>query len=71
LWWTDVLRAKTGVKARDFADAKRETAELAERFKTPEILKRIRRLEEMRQHLGSNIQEALAIEVAFLKVFGT
>ncbi|HJT80432.1 MAG TPA: AAA family ATPase [Chthoniobacterales bacterium] len=70
LWWTDVLRAKTGVSARDFSNAKKETAELADRFKTPEILKRIRRLEEMRNHLGYNIQEALAIEVAFLKVFG-
>jgi hypothetical protein len=37
----------------------------------PEILKRIRRLEEMRDHLGRNIQEALAIEVAFLSVFGS
>lgn len=71
LWWTDVLRAKTGVTARDFSNAKKETAELSERFKTPEILKRIRRLEEMRNHLGYNIQEALAIEVAFLKVFGS
>jgi DNA polymerase-3 subunit delta' len=71
LWWADVLRSKTGVNARDFANAKKETAELAERFNTPEILKRIRRLEEMRSHLSYNIQEALAIEVAFLKVFGS
>lgn len=71
LWWTDVLRTKTGVSVRDFSNAKKETGELAERFKTPEILKRIRRLEEMRNHLGYNIQEALAIEVAFLKAFGS
>jgi hypothetical protein len=38
---------------------------------TPEILRRIRRLEELRDHLGRNIQEALAIEVAFLEVFGS
>jgi DNA polymerase III subunit delta' len=71
LWWSDVLRAKTGVVARDFPNLKKETAQLAERFKTPEILKRIRRLEEMRDHLAYNIQEALAIEVAFLRVFGS
>lgn len=71
LWWTDVLRAKTGVDARDFPNSKKETASLADRFRTPEILKRIRRLEEMRDHLGYNIQEALAIEVALLKVFGS
>ncbi|HEY4281560.1 MAG TPA: AAA family ATPase [Chthoniobacterales bacterium] len=70
LWWTDVLRAKTGVKARDFPDLKAEIDSLAARFQTPEILKRLRRLEELRNHLGQNIQEALAIEVAFLKVFG-
>jgi DNA polymerase-3 subunit delta' len=71
LWWSDVLRAKTGVAARDFPNLKKETAELSGRFKTPEILKRIRRLEDMRDHLAYNIQEALAIEVAFLRVFGS
>ena len=71
LWWSDVLRAKTGVVARDFPNLKKETAELSGRFKTPEILKRIRRLEQMRDHLAYNIQEALAIEVAFLRVFGS
>jgi DNA polymerase-3 subunit delta' len=71
LWWSDVLRAKTGVAVRDFPQLKKETAELADRFRTPEILKRIRRLEQMRDHLAYNIQEALAIEVAFLRVFGS
>jgi hypothetical protein len=32
-------------------------------------LQRIRCLEELRDHLGRNIQEALAIEVAFLAIF--
>ena len=71
LWWTDVLRSKTGVNARDFPDLKTEIDSLAARFRTPEILKRLRRLEELRDHLAYNIQEALAIEVAFLKVFGS
>ena len=71
LWWADILRAKTGVKSREFAAAKDDISRLAERFKVPEILKRIRRLEEMRDHLAYNIQEALAIEVAFLRVFGS
>src|SRR6266550_5633011 len=35
LWWTDVLRAKTGVKARDFPDLKSEIDSLAARFQTP------------------------------------
>jgi DNA polymerase-3 subunit delta' len=69
LWWSDVLRANTGVDRRELPGAKRETEALSARLKTPEILRRIRRLEELRDHLGRNIQEALAVEVAFLSVF--
>jgi DNA polymerase-3 subunit delta' len=70
-WWTDVLRASKGVVQRDLAPAKKETAELAKRFSSTEILRRIRYLEELRDHLGRNIHEALAIEVAFLAIFTT
>lgn len=69
LWWSDVLRANTGVARRDLPAAKKQTEALAARLKTAEILRRIRRLEELRDHLGRNIQEALALEVAFLSVF--
>jgi len=69
LWWSDVLRANTGVPRRELPNANRETEALAARLTTPEILGRIRRLEELRDHLGRNIQEALAVEVAFLSVF--
>ncbi len=70
-WWTDVLRASNGVVQRDLAHAKKETAALATRFSSAEILKRIRCIEELRDHLGRNIHEALAIEVAFLAMFTT
>jgi DNA polymerase-3 subunit delta' len=69
LWWSDVLRANTGVARRELPKAQKKTETLGSRLKTPEILRRIRRLEEMRDHLGRNIQEALAVEVAFLSVF--
>jgi DNA polymerase III subunit delta' len=68
-WWTDVLRASNGVAQRNLADAKNETAAMVARFNTAEILKRIRCLEELRDHLSRNIQEALAIEVGFLAIF--
>jgi DNA polymerase-3 subunit delta' len=68
-WWTDVLRARKGVAQRNLPDANKETAALAARFSTAEILKRIRYLEELRDQLGRNIHEALAIEVAFLTIF--
>jgi DNA polymerase-3 subunit delta' len=70
-FWSDVLRACTKVDRRDLLAAKKETAALAERFSAPEVLRRIQRLEELRDNLGRNIQEALAFEVAFLEVFGS
>ena len=54
---------------RDIPAAKQQTAALARRFSTAEILRRIRSLEELRDHLGRNIHEALAIEVGFLTIF--
>jgi len=68
-WWTDILRACTKISRRDLPAAKKETAALAERFTVSEVLKRIQRLEGLRDNLGRNIQEALAFEVAFLEVF--
>jgi DNA polymerase-3 subunit delta' len=69
-WWSDVLRACNDVSRCDFPAAQNEIAAMAARFTMPEILRRIQRLEEMRDNLGRNIQEALAFEVAFLEVFG-
>jgi DNA polymerase III subunit delta' len=68
-WWSDVLRSSNGVAQRSLPRAGEETGALASRFSTAEILKRIRCLEELRDHLNRNIHEALAIEVAFLAVF--
>src|SRR5213596_1005125 len=68
-WWTDVLRASNGVTQRDLPNARKETGALAKRFPTTEILRKLQRLEELRDQLGRNIQEALAIEVAFLGIF--
>jgi DNA polymerase-3 subunit delta' len=68
-WWTDVLRARNDVAQPPMLIGKQETAALVRRFSTAEILKRIHSLEELRDHLGRNAHEALAIEVAFLAIF--
>ena len=68
-WWSDVLRSSSEVSRIDLPNARRETGALANRFTPTEILRRIRCLEELRDHLNRNIQEALAIEVAFLAIF--
>ena len=69
LWWGDVLRVSNGVAGRELPTAQASTEAWARRLTTPGILRRLRRLEELRDHLGRNIQEALALEVAFLHVF--
>jgi DNA polymerase-3 subunit delta' len=69
LWWSDVLRASVGIAARDLPSARAKTEAIAARLTTAEILRRVRRLEEFRDHLGRTIQEALAVEVAFLSAF--
>jgi DNA polymerase-3 subunit delta' len=70
-WWSDVLRSSNEVAQRNFASARKETGALASRFSTVEILRRVRCLEELRDHLNRNVHEALAIEVAFLTIFTT
>ena len=70
-WWSDVLRVSNGIEAKELPAAQSETTAIAKRFNTTDILRRIRALEELRDHLGRNIQEALAIEVAYLAVFSS
>jgi len=67
-WWTDVLRASNGV-ARVIWQCKKGNRRLAARFTTAEILKRIRALEELRDHLGRISKKPSAIEVTFLTIF--
>jgi DNA polymerase-3 subunit delta' len=68
-WWNDVLRAKNAIERTDVPEARSRTTKIAARLSTADILRRIRRVEELRDHLGRNIQEALAVEVAFLTIF--
>ncbi len=70
-WWTDVLRARSEIAEMNLPALAKETKAVAARFETPDILRRIRRLEELRDHLDRSIQEALAIEVAFVRIFGS
>ncbi|MEI6351710.1 MAG: hypothetical protein WCP06_11465 [Verrucomicrobiota bacterium] len=69
-WWGDVLRQQHQSSGLDFPLYAADTAALAQRFSTPEILRRVSALENLRENFGRNVQEQLAIEVAFLKAFG-
>ncbi len=59
-WWGDALR-RTMTEA-DLTDATPHTTD---------ILRRLTAIEELRENLDRNIQEALALEVAFLQIFGS
>ncbi|MDD5350183.1 MAG: hypothetical protein PHQ12_08230, partial [Chthoniobacteraceae bacterium] len=59
-----------GESALDFPGYRAHTAALAQRLTTPDILRRVSALEALRENFGRNVQEQLAIEVAFLEAFG-
>jgi DNA polymerase-3 subunit delta' len=69
-WWADVLRQQQRAAGLDLADYAADTARLAEAIPPHEALARLAALDEMRENLGRNIKEDLAIEAAFLKAFG-
>ena len=69
LWWADVLRAKVGASDRHLVECEKATTRIGQGMTTAEVLKRIRRLEELRDHLNTTAQEALVLEVACLSVF--
>jgi DNA polymerase-3 subunit delta' len=69
-WWGDVLRQQQGVEVLDFPAYAANIAALAARLGTPESLRRISALEALRENFKRNVQEQLAIEVAFLGAFG-
>ena len=69
LWWADILRGKVGENTLHLPRCEKATKKMAQRMTTGEVLSRIRRLEEMREHLDTTAQEALVLEVACLRVF--
>ncbi len=69
-WWADVLRHQHGAIALDLPEAAPDTASLAVRLTVANCLQRAAALETLREHLNNpGVQEQLAIECAFLKVF--
>ena len=69
LWWADVLRAKVAKVERLLESCAQATEKLAGQLNTAAVLKRVRRLEEMRDQLNTNAQEALVLEVGCLHIF--
>ena len=68
-WSGDALRQKQDIKELDFPEHSQNTKLLGESLTTEDLLNRISALEELRSDLGTNVQEALAIEVGFINAF--
>lgn len=68
-WWGDILRQQHAVTHLDHPEAAAETSIVANRVSTPEALRRAAAITTLREHFERNVQEALAIEVAFLEAF--
>jgi DNA polymerase-3 subunit delta' len=69
-WWADVARQQIQSAHLDFPQFGETTAQLASRISTSEVLKKISAVEELRENLNRQVNEQLALEVSFLKVFG-
>jgi DNA polymerase-3 subunit delta' len=70
-WWADVLRHQNRSDNLEYPAFATDTAKLAEKFTTAQVLKKITAIENLRENLDRNIQEVLALEVAFLKAFAS
>ena len=68
-WWADVLRQQQGAAHLDLPDYSSDTAALASRFATSEVLARASAIGGLRENFERNVQEQLAVEVAFMDAF--
>jgi DNA polymerase III subunit delta' len=66
----DALRIKTGSPFLSLESYRSSATELAGRLSTAELLERVGALQALVESLSRNVNEALAMEVAFLKALG-
>lgn len=69
-WMGDVARQQVGAENLDLVDHREATAALAQRWTTEETNRRLRVLRQLDQHLHTNVNESLALEVGFIQAFG-
>ncbi|MBL9152657.1 MAG: hypothetical protein JNK37_09240 [Verrucomicrobiales bacterium] len=69
-WYGDALRQQAGGRELDLPDYAAATAALAGQLDGGELDRRIEEIEKLRAHLNTNVNETLALEVAFVRAFG-
>ena len=68
-WWADVLRQQQSAAHLDHPDFSTDTAALANQMSTSQVLRRADTIAGLRENFSRNVNEPLAIEVAFLDAF--
>ena len=68
-WWADVLRQQQQATHLDLPDFSSDTAALAARLPVSDVITRAAAIGGLRENFGRNVQEQLAVEVAFLEAF--
>ena len=68
-WWADVLRQQQSAAHLDHPDFSADTATLANQISTSQVLRRADAIAGLRENFSRNVNEPLAIEVAFLDAF--
>ncbi|MBP82461.1 MAG: hypothetical protein CMO61_01275 [Verrucomicrobiales bacterium] len=70
MWFGDALRIQHGVRHLDLPDYEQGTRLLADSLSIDELSQRVRAVETLRDNLNTNVFEALALEVGFIRAFG-
>ena len=70
LWLGDMLRLQAGWPKIDLIDYRPALTAAAQRIPSSELHKRLRAADALRENLRTNVNETLALEVAFLNAFG-
>lgn len=70
VWFGDALRQQQGAPQLDLPGYAEATGALAKQFPFEELARRLAAIETLRDHLNTNVNEGLALEVAFVKAFG-
>ena len=68
-WWADILRQQQNVTHLDLPDFSADTAALADRLAISSVITRAAAIGGLRENFGRNVQEQLAVEVAFMEAF--
>lgn len=69
-WLGDALRSQHGIGQVEFPAFREGTEATGRIFPPVELLRRIEALEQLRHQLGTNANEALILDVAFMDAFG-